>query len=71
MYTLVSGQSSVQPPSSTPKLTTLALVNVQLNTGLSNNGLKKLVRNFIPNIKQQDGRAKFMHKFPKSRSTLK
>ena len=44
MYVLVSGQSSAQPPSSAPKLTTLALVNVQLNTGLSNNGLKKLVR---------------------------
>ena len=44
MYVLVSGQSSPQPPSSAPKLTILALVNVQLNTGLSNNGLKKLVR---------------------------
>ena len=44
MYVLVSGQSSAQPPSSAPKLTTLALVNVQLNTGLSSNGLKKLVR---------------------------
>ena len=44
MYDFVSGQSSAQPPSSAPKLTTLALVNMQLNTGLSNNGLKKLVR---------------------------
>ena len=44
MCVLVSGQSSAQPLSSAPKLTTLALVNVQLNTGLSNNGLKKLVR---------------------------
>ena len=43
MYVLVSGQSSAQPPSSTPKLTTLALLNVQLNMGLSNYGLKKLV----------------------------
>ena len=33
-----------QPPSSAPKLTTLALVNIQLNTGLSNNGLMKLVK---------------------------
>ena len=41
---MVSGQSSAQPPSSAPKLTTLALVNVQLNTGLSNSVLKKLVR---------------------------
>ena len=44
MYVLVSGQISAQPPSSTLKLTTLTLVNVQLNTCLSNNGLKKLVR---------------------------
>ena len=44
MYVLVSGQSNAQPPSCTPNLTTLALVNVQLNTGLSNSGLKKLVR---------------------------
>ena len=44
MYVLVSGQSSTQPSLSAPKLTTLALVNVQLTTGLSNNGLKKLVR---------------------------
>ena len=44
MYVLVLGHSSAQPPSSTPKLTTLALVNVQINTDLSNNKLKKLVR---------------------------
>ena len=44
MYVLVSGQNSAQPPSSSLKLTALALVNVQLNTDLSNNGLKKLVR---------------------------
>ena len=44
MYDLVSGQNSAQPQSSAPKLTTLALVNVQLNTGLSNNRLKKLVK---------------------------
>ena len=44
MYILVSGQSSAQPPSSAPKLTTLAHVNIQLNTGLLNNRLKKLVR---------------------------
>ena len=37
MYVLVSGQSSAQSPSSALKLTTLALVNVQLKTGLSNN----------------------------------
>ena len=41
---MVSGQSSAQPPSRTPQLNTLALVNVQINSGLSNNGLKKLVR---------------------------
>ena len=44
MYVLISGQSSAQPPSSAPKLTALALVNVQLNTGLTNNGLKEQVR---------------------------
>ena len=44
MFFLVLGHSSAQPPSSTPKLTTLALVNVQINTDLSNNKLKKLVR---------------------------
>ena len=44
MYVLVSGQSSAQPPSSVQELTTLALINVQLNMGLSNNGLKKLVK---------------------------
>ena len=44
MYVVVLGQSSAQPPSSAPKLTNLAVVNVQLNTGLSNNGLEKLVR---------------------------
>ena len=44
MYILSSVQSSAQPPSSASKFTTLALVNVQLNTDLSNNRLKKLVR---------------------------
>ena len=39
-----SGPSGAKPTLSTPMLTTQALVNVQLNTGLSNNGLKKLVR---------------------------
>ena len=44
MYVLASCQSNAQPLSSASKLTTLALANVQLNTGLSNNGLKKLFR---------------------------
>ena len=62
MYVLVSSQSSAQPPSRAPKLTTLAVVNVQL---------KETGQNCKPNIKQQDGRAKFLLEFPKSRSTLK
>ena len=35
MYVLVSGQKSAQAPSSAPKLTILALVNVQLNTNIN------------------------------------
>nr|XP_047144755.1 uncharacterized protein LOC124818240 [Hydra vulgaris] len=46
-FTITPGQSNVQSLSIAPILTTLALVNVQLITGLSNNELKKLVRTFL------------------------
>ena len=61
MYVLVSGQISAQPPSSATKLTTLALVNVQLNMGLTNNGLKKLVRTVNQTSSSKMVDAKFLH----------